>query len=84
MVASSAKVELRADPPGPENRGAGGSGRLGLPPYLLEGVPGLGVPFISAGSNWRFVGGGRLKSEEPLPVSHDRVGDVLPVGEYEV
>ncbi len=35
---------------GPENRGAGGKGRFGLPPYFDDGVPGRGLPFISAGS----------------------------------
>lgn len=34
----------------PANSGAGGKGRLGLPPYLLDGVPGLGEPLMSAGS----------------------------------
>lgn len=34
----------------PAKRGAGGKGRLGLPPYLVDGVPGLGMPFRSAGS----------------------------------
>ena len=81
IVASSANIELRADPaPGPENRGAGGSGRRGLPPYLDDGVPGLGLPLRSAGSNCRFVGGGLLNSADPL-VSQDRVGDALPLGE---
>jgi hypothetical protein len=79
-VASSANVELRADLSTPENKGAGGRGRRGLPPYLDEGVPGLGLPFISAGSNCRF-GGGLLNSADPL-VSQDRVGDALPLGEY--
>jgi hypothetical protein len=49
-VASSANVELRAPAPGPENSGAGGSGLLGLPPYLDDGVPGRGEPLISDGS----------------------------------
>ena len=76
-MASSAK-ESRADrPPFPANNGAGGNGLLGLPPYLLDGVPGLGAPFISRGSNERF-GGGLLNSAEPL-VSQERVGDALPL-----
>lgn len=36
--------------PGPANNGAGGKGRLGLPPYLELGVPGRGLPFRSARS----------------------------------
>jgi hypothetical protein len=32
---------------GPENNGAGGNGRRGLPPYLELGVPGRGLPLIS-------------------------------------
>lgn len=60
-VASSAKVcELRAEL---EKSGAGGSGRLGLPPYFEEGVPGRGLPLRSDGSNDRLVGGGRENSE---------------------
>lgn len=56
-VASSAKAcELRLDC---ENRGAGGKGRRGLPPYLDEGVPGLGLPLRSDGSNETLGGGGR-------------------------
>lgn len=79
-MASSANESL-AGLPAPENNGAGGSGLLGLPPYWLEGVPGLGAPFISGASNARF-GGGLVKSVvEPL-VSHERVGDARPVGEY--
>ena len=35
---------------GLENRGAGGKGRFGLPPYFDDGVPGRGLPLISAGS----------------------------------
>ena len=81
MVASSANVELRADAPGPENNGAGGNGLLGLPPYLEEGVPGLGLPLRSAGSKDRFEGGGLLSSEEPREGVQGRVGDVLPLAE---
>ena len=69
------------DAPGPEKRGAGGNGLLGLPPYLEDGVPGLGLPLRSAGSKDRFEGGGLLYSEEPLEGVHGRVGDVLPLGE---
>lgn len=81
IVASSAKVEFRAEAFGPENRGAGGRGLLGLPPYLEEGVPGLGLPLMSAGSNCRF-GGGLLNSEEPLEGVQGLVGEFRPVGEY--
>ena len=81
IVASSANVELRADPPFPANKGAGGSGRRGLPPYLDEGVPGLGLPLRSGGSNCMFVGGGLLNSFDPLD-SQDLVGETLPLGDY--
>jgi hypothetical protein len=81
IVASSAKAEFRAEALGPENRGAGGKGLLGLPPYLDEGVPGLGLPLRSAGSNCKF-GGGLLNSEEPLEGVQDLVGEVRPDGEY--
>jgi len=35
---------------GAENSGAGGNGRLGLPPYRVLGVPGRGLPLRSARS----------------------------------
>ncbi len=73
-VASSANdwVEPRAPP---ENNGAGGSGRLGLPPYVEAGVPGLGLPLMSAGSYLMLTGGGRPYSEEVRDGVHGRVGD---------
>lgn len=40
---------------GPANNGAGGNGRLGLPPYRVLGVPGRGLPLISARSYWGLV-----------------------------
>lgn len=83
-MASSANTEFRAEALGPENRGAGGNGRLGLPPYREEGVPGLGLPLRSAGSNCKLVGGGRVNSEDPLEGVHGRIGDVRPLGEYGV
>lgn len=46
------------------NRGAGGSGRRGLPPYCDDGVPGLGLPLMSAGSYDMFDGGGLDQSTE--------------------
>ena len=64
MVASSANVELRALLA--ENNGAGGRGRLGEPPYLDEGVPGLGSPSRSTGSNLAPTGGGLENSLEFL------------------
>lgn len=79
IVASSAMKEVREEL-APANSGAGGSGRRGLPPYLDEGVPGLGLPLISGGSNCTFAGGGLLNSLDPL-VSQDRVGETLPLGE---
>lgn len=81
IVASSAKTEFRGAAPGPENSGAGGRGRLGLPPYLDEGVPGLGSPSRSTGSNCRFGGGTRLYSEDVREGLHERVGDIRPLGE---
>ena len=45
--------------------GAGGRGRRGLPPYWEDGVPGRGLPLISAGSYGTVGGGGRDQSEEP-------------------
>ena len=64
------------------NSGAGGSGRRGLPPYCEEGVPGLGLPFISAGSNWTFGGGGLENSVDALDGVQDRVGDDRPLALY--
>ena len=60
IVASSAKIEFLAEAPGPEKSGAGGNGRLGLPPYLEDGVPGLEPPLISDGSKLIFAGGGLI------------------------
>lgn len=60
------------------NRGAGGSGRFGLPPYLDDGVPGRGLPLISAGSYETVDAGGLGQSVEALDGVQDRDGDVLP------
>lgn len=60
---------------GPENNGAGGRGRLGLPPYCEEGVPGRGLPFISGGSYAIFEGGGLGMSDERLEGVHGRTGE---------
>ncbi len=78
IVASSATKEER-ELFAPAKSGAGGNGRRGLPPYLDEGVPGLGLPLISGGSNCTFAGGGLLNSFDPL-VSQDLVGETLPLG----
>jgi len=70
-------VEFLFGAPVPANRGAGGSGLLGLPPYLEEGVPGLGAPFRSAGSN---CGAGTLPYSELVREGlHDLVGLILPL-----
>lgn len=61
--------------PGFENKGAGGSGLLGLPPYWEEGVPGLGLPLISAGSYCGAFGGGRAQSTELLEGVLGRTGE---------
>jgi len=83
IVASSAKMEFGFLPLAPENNGAGGSGRLGLPPYLDEGVPGRGCPSRSAGSKLNTEGGRRVNSFEPLLEGlHDLVGDILPLEAY--
>lgn len=82
IVASSANTEFRAAAPGPEKRGAGGRGRLGLPPYLDDGVPGLGSPSRSTGSNCRGGGGTLLYSEDVREGLHDRAGETRPLGEY--
>ena len=50
----------------PANSGCGGRGRFGEPPYCVEGVPGLGLPLMSAGSNGTLLGGGRLYSFDTL------------------
>lgn len=71
-------MEFRAEAFGPEKSGAGGKGRLGLPPYLEEGVPGLGLPLMSGGSN-RISAGGLEYSEEPRVGERGRNGDVRPL-----
>lgn len=55
--------------------GAGGRGRRGLPPYLEDGVPGRGLPFISAGSYETLEGGGLDQSEEARVGVSGRMGD---------
>ena len=52
--------------PGAAKSGAGGSGRLGLPPYLDEGVPGRGLPLRSDGSYGTFDGGGLVQSMDAV------------------
>lgn len=56
-------------------RGAGGRGLRGLPPYLEDGVPGLGLPLMSAGSYGTLGGGGLDQSEDPLVGVSGRIGD---------
>jgi len=70
-VTSSAKLCVEARPWFDEKRGAGGSGRRGLPPYVEAGVPGRGLPLISAGSNRELTGGGRVKSGDAREGDHD-------------
>lgn len=63
---------------GAANNGAGGNGRLGLPPYLVLGVPGRGLPLISARSYCVLVTDavafGRTQSVERAGL-HGRRGD---------
>lgn len=63
---------------GAANNGAGGNGRLGLPPYLVLGVPGRGLPLISARSYCVLVidgaAVGRTQSVERAGL-HGRKGD---------
>jgi hypothetical protein len=73
-VASSAKECVEPCAPA-ENSGAGGRGRLGLPPYVDAGVPGLGLPLMSAGSYRLLMGGGRPYSDEVRDGVQGRVGD---------
>ena len=61
---------------GPANRGAGGSGRRGLPPYFDDGVPGLGLPLMSAGSYGTVDGGGLVQSDEALVGVSGRMGEL--------
>ena len=65
-------------PPVLGNRGAGGNGRRGLPPYLDDGVPGLGLPLIAAGSNAIVDGGGLGRSVDFREGVHGLVGEVRP------
>ena len=62
---------------GPENSGAGGSGRFGLLPYRDEGVPGRGLPLRSDRSYEIGDAGGRASSEELLDGDVARVGEAL-------
>jgi hypothetical protein len=63
---------------GPVNNGAGGNGRLGLPPYLELGVPGRGLPLRSARSYCGLNTDGGLGV---LVQSEARLGDQGRVGE---
>lgn len=62
-------------PPVVGNNGAGGNGLCEALPYLEDGVPGLGLPLISAGS-YGIVEGGRLgSSADVLEGVHGLVGE---------
>jgi len=62
-------------------RGAGGSGRFGLPPYIEEGVPGRGTPLRSAGSYGTNDGGGLGRSAPTCDGVHGLVGEIERVGD---
>ncbi len=78
VVASLSPFDTPLAAADPENNGAGGSGRLGLPPYCEEGVPGRGLPLISGGSYATFEGGGLGISDDPLDGVHGRTGEDRP------
>jgi len=63
------------------NSGAGGSGRFGLPPYSEEGVPGLGMPLISAGSYATTDAGGLIQSLPCCEGVHGREAALTRVGD---
>lgn len=65
---------------GRENNGAGGKGLREPPPYRDDGVPGLGLPLMSAGSKGRVDGGGLAYSVEDFDGVHGLVGDERPDG----
>lgn len=65
----------------PAKSGAGGRGRLGLPPYSDEGVPGRGLPCSSAGSYGVVEGGGLIHSVPPCEGVHGLEGEPERVGD---
>jgi hypothetical protein len=76
MVVSSGSLSLSDGSGLPAaNNGCGGRGRFGEPPYCDEGVPGLGLPLMSAGSNDTLLGGGLPYSFDTLEGMKDIVGD---------
>jgi hypothetical protein len=52
---------------------------LGDPPYCVDGVPGLGLPLMSAGSKGTLLGGGRLYSFDTLDGMNGIVGESEPL-----
>ena len=46
---------------------------MGEPPYCVDGVPGRGLPLISAGSKGTLLGGGLLYSFDTLEGAKDIV-----------
>ena len=81
-VAAGRSCDTRLVACGPENKGAGGRGLLGLPPYRDDGVPGRGLPFRSAGSYAIGEMGRREDCEDVLDGVNVRVGDSGAYGEY--
>jgi hypothetical protein len=75
VVVSPRSADDRTDDCGPENNGAGGRGRMGLPPYLDDGVPGRGLPLRSAGSYGMLDGGGRDESDDVRDGEYIREGE---------
>jgi hypothetical protein len=79
LVSYCSPFESRETGLPPAKSGAGGNGLLGLP-YLVEGVPGRGVPFMVSGSKETLDAAGLGQSLDPRDGVQGR-GAWLRVGE---
>lgn len=75
IIADSVRSVSKDNGLPPAKSGAGGNGLLGEPPYCDDGVPGRGVPLMSAGSYGTVDAGGRAYSFESRAGDRDLVGD---------